>query len=398
MAGLVSLLTTNLMGGIDAISDRVLRHIAPPTRGRVLIVPALPGSELGRPAGGRADVVWFDVESIRQGRLVELAADATGAPLAPVGVAEPAYLQMILRLRLAGYDVATHPYDWRRSVRALGEELAARIRDEGREVHLVAHSFGGLVARAALLSGAPRVGKVIMVGTPHHGSFEVIQGLRGTHWVMHLLGAIDGKYTAQQLAERVFATWPSIYEALPDRRAPGALDVFDPGAWPRSGIAPHDDLLSAAVESRAWLDQPIPPPSARNPPTLYSIAGYGLPTCQRAEVRDDVFHYHRSDAGDGLVATDRATLEGHPRYYARCAHIGMANHDDVIAAVEDILETGRTGRLPTAPPAASVAAMLREDEVVEPPFDGLRGDQLDLSDLRDGFNELAGFFAPGPVV
>jgi hypothetical protein len=128
------------------------------------------------------------------------------------------------------------------------------------------------------------------------------------------------------------------------------------------------------------------------------VAGYGLPTCQRVELRDGVFHYHRSHQGDGFVAADRATFEGHPRYFVRCAHIGMPNHEDVIGAVEDILATGSTDRLSSEPPKASPASVLAEDEVVEPPFQGRRGNQLTLADLRDGFDELAGFLAPGPVI
>ena len=47
-----------------------------------------------------------------------------------------------------------HPFDWRMSIPELGRELAAKVHaDPADEVFLVAHSMGGLVARAAVSPG-----------------------------------------------------------------------------------------------------------------------------------------------------------------------------------------------------------------------------------------------------
>ena len=356
MTDVAAFLTTDLLDDIDQLSRDVeqrtaelrarldqLGREAPPTRGRVLVVPALPGSQLGRPADGPDRAVWLELASIREGRLVELAPDAPGPPLSPLGVVEAVYLRLILALRLAGYDVDTHPYDWRRPARALGEELADRIRREGRPVDLVTHSFGGLVARAALRAGAAGVGKVIMMGTPNHGSFEVMQGIRGNHWVIHLLAAMGRRQTALELGKVCFGSWASVYDCLPERRAPGDLDAYDPGSWPREGLSPHADLLAAAAANRSWLGAP--------PVPVHLIAGYGYATIQSEELHDEVLQYHRSDAGDGLVPLDRVAIEGHACYYTRCPHIGIPNHGDVISAVEDILDHGSTTGLATEPPA-----------------------------------------------
>ena len=43
--------------------------------------------------------------------------------------------------------------------------------------------MGGLVARAAIALGAPNLGKVVMLAPPNHGSFSVVQSMRGSHWV-----------------------------------------------------------------------------------------------------------------------------------------------------------------------------------------------------------------------
>src|SRR5262249_44888386 len=161
-----------LMNKIDALSGSLEALVVPDVRARVIVVPALPGSWLGHRGEGGDETIWFEVDAARNGRLFETAYDA-GSVLEPLGLVGPVYLQMMLRLRLAGYEVTSHPYDWRRPLRDLGRELADRIRDEGREVHVVAQSYGGLVARAALLSGAPGVGEVVMLGTPNYGCFGV---------------------------------------------------------------------------------------------------------------------------------------------------------------------------------------------------------------------------------
>jgi hypothetical protein len=405
LVDVAALFTTDLLDGIDQLSREVQRRTqamrdeidrlaneAPPTRGRVLVVPALPGSQLGHPADGPDGAVWFELTSLRRGRLVELAASDTA--LAPLGVVEAVYLRMILALRRAGYDVDTHPYDWRLSMRALGEDLAQRIRREGREVDVVTHSFGGLVVRAALRAGAPGVGKVVMLGTPNHGCFDVVQGIRGNHWVLHLLAAIDGQHSALELGRRCFGTWASVYETLPERREPGDFDAFDAGVWPREGLVPDADLLSAAAENRRWLDAavgPEAPAAGWQLPAIHLVVGYGFQTVQRAELRGDLLHYHRSDAGDGLLATDRAPLEGYPRYYARAAHIGLPNNGDVIAATLDILANGTTTQLPSEPPEPSPMALLAEDEVTEPPFQSVSGNRLGLCDLRAALSEVVGF-------
>jgi hypothetical protein len=223
-----------------------------------------------------------------------------------------------------------------------------------------------------------------MLGTPNHGSFEVVQGMRGSHWVLHILSALDGRHSSAELALRCFSSWPSVYAALPDRASPADLDLFDPGTWPAEGVRPREDFLAAA---RTWL-------AGHDEGDIHVIAGYGFPTLERIELAGTGFRYHSYDGGDGMVATSRARLEGFPCYFTRCPHIGMPNHLDVIAAVEDILDHGSTERLATEPPAPSPFSLVSDDDAFEPPFGGRRGPQLTAADLRNFFEELAGIIAP----
>jgi pimeloyl-ACP methyl ester carboxylesterase len=388
LSDLLSLFPPDLLARIDDLSAKIQTKTEHPPGPRVIVVPGLPGSLLGYRIGGVDVPIWFALDTARKGRLFEAAYDYPGAGLEPLGILEPAYLQIILRLRLLGFDVAAHPYDWRRPVRDLGSELADRIRSEGRPVHLVAHSFGGLVARAALLSGAPGVGEVVLLGPTNRGCFEVVEGIRGTHGALRVLSALDGHHSAWDLG-RLFSGWPSVYEALPERVCEEDLDLFDPGAWPAEGIQPRPDLLAAAAATKAWL--------AGSTGRFHVIAGYGVPTIQRVEVRDGLIHYLRSNDGDGFVTTGRAPLVGHPCYWVRASHVGMPNHEEVIPAVEDILSTGSTDRLPDSPPDSAPLSVFCAADVHEPPFQGRSGDDLTPDDIRQALDELAGSFSGLPI-
>jgi len=85
-------------------------------------------------------------------------------------------------------------------------KLLARIEAIGaspaRPVAIVAHSMGGLVARAALREAAPgTIGRIITVGTPHHGTVVACpfgwpstrQMCRGSDWLLELNARQEGK-------------------------------------------------------------------------------------------------------------------------------------------------------------------------------------------------------------
>jgi len=144
-----------------------------PAGRRVYVLPGIMGSQLGFRRGGEKpnDILWLDPIDIQLGRLVELELDDE-TQAAPLGAMNYTYLKITLSLRAAGFDAVMLDYDWRRDVAALGKLLAERIAGDGVEsAAIVAHSMGGLVARAWMRRfGTAHVARIITLGTPHHGT------------------------------------------------------------------------------------------------------------------------------------------------------------------------------------------------------------------------------------
>src|SRR5690606_33350440 len=133
---------------------------------------------------------WLDPVDIRLGRLEQLRMDDQGRSqggIGAVGVLFTFYLRLKLSLDAAGIDADFYAYDWRRGLRELGADLAARLRRREPRACTVAHRMGGLVARAALnhlKGGRGQVTRVVMSGTPNHGSFVPAQALRAAYPVL----------------------------------------------------------------------------------------------------------------------------------------------------------------------------------------------------------------------
>src|SRR5579863_1997421 len=218
---------------------------------RVYLLPGIMGSQLGthRADGAPPDLLWLDPTDIVHGRLSELRR-GPGTHLATLGGVDYSYLALRLRLQAAGFEVVLFDYDWRQSLEEVALALAARLRaDRRRRLALVGHSMGGLLARAALaqLAGErtdARIVHVIGLGTPHGGSIGAVQALRATYPVVLRLAAVDPRHDAAQLSERVFGTFPSIYQLLPP--AVDGIDLFDAQQWPRRGPRPRPAPLAAA--------------------------------------------------------------------------------------------------------------------------------------------------------
>ena len=326
-----------------AAAERKTRRSRGP---RVLILPGIMGSKLGGPmqrAGSKhrrrpPEVLWIDPLQIAAGRLTALTLPS-GRSLKAMGVLLFSYARLKLQLRIAGCDARFFSYDWRLGLDELGARLAARIVADGRPVVLVAHSMGGLVARAAARMLPKRlVRKLIMLGTPNQGSFAPVQALRGTYPFVRKMSTLDRKHSAEYLAQNVFCTFPGLYHMLPPPLQIKGMDLFDAGCWPADGPVPCAQLLRAAATARAGLA----PVDSR----MVHIVGVNQETVVGLRRTAAGFEYVMNRNGDGTVPLSLARLPKLKCYFVDESHADLANNPRVIQAVIDFVRRGYASGLP----------------------------------------------------
>jgi pimeloyl-ACP methyl ester carboxylesterase len=305
-------------------------------------------------------------------------------PVRSCGPVLYSYLPLKFALEAAGYTVRCFDYDWRRDISELGIEFARRIAIEpAKQINVIGHSMGGLVARAALRTDAgQRVKHLITLGTPHGGSYAPLQALRGVYPLVRRLAQLDPGHSAEALARDVFATFHSLYQMLP--RDDGA-NLLDARNWPSLGPQPNATLLDRVpMLELGGADSRIG-----------AIAGYGFETpVQVARVEDD-FYYRYGPAGDGTVPTSRATLPGTEAWYCKVAHNELPRDAQVQAAVLQLLEDGRPA-LAGAPPVLTAHPRSVSDtdlrKLFEQKIDWSALDPIARRNFLDSLNE-----APRPV-
>jgi pimeloyl-ACP methyl ester carboxylesterase len=120
----------------------------------VAILPGIMGSELSLTTSHRTRVIWLNYLQIFLGNTRSL--KLGNKNVSATGVLERYYTKLRLRLQNKGYDARFIPFDWRKSLGQLGAALLSEISEsEKGRIHLVCHSMGGLVARAAALKCKP---------------------------------------------------------------------------------------------------------------------------------------------------------------------------------------------------------------------------------------------------
>lgn len=298
---------------------------------RVLILPGILGSTLARVKGSTLDTLWVDFVDMLRGRLSELALPDAGKVIRPVDAHPGTYLKLKLWLRSEGFNADDFAFDWRQTIPELGAQLARHIaNDPAREVYLVAHSMGGLVARAAIAQGIPKLKRLIMLGTPNYGSFAPVMVFRGIYRFLKIIALLDFAHSAKDLAAKTFNTFPGLTEMMPHRSKFGAVNLYDINAWPTSGPRPLPALLAATPKAQAKLALPSPDKATM-------IAGVDQKTVTNLSVRGGEFAFEQTRNGDGTVPLDFALLPELDTFYIREGHGELPKNKKVWQAVKEII-------------------------------------------------------------
>ena len=337
---------------------------------KVFILPGIMGSRLADVAAKTAGLVWLHPVAIGEGKLTRLALPGS-ADLRAVGIMLPGYLKLKLSLEVAGFNPVFHPFDWRRDLLDLGAELLQSIEQCGTQrVHVVAHSMGGLVARAALAQDSwRRIDRLIQLGAPNQGAFAPLMALRAVYPTVRKIAALDHHHSAEELARDVFRTLPGLYQLLPE-------SLFDLDAWPRDELTPEEAVLTRARETRTRL-------AAAND-RCFTIAGTSQDTVVAASARGTEFEYSLRFDGDGTVPLSFAAWPGARAWYVNETHGHLTQDNRVLAAIDELLRHADTQRLADRAPrqAAQAARTITESELRADAVRKVRWDELSLESRR----------------
>lgn len=320
--------------------------------GTVLLVPGILGSTIGRKGNlFTQDTIWFDPVSIARGDITKIKLDDNGnSSLESLDVIPVIHVMLKLRLSLQGFNVRYWHYDWRKSIPQLGRKLATDIARIPGKVKIVAHSMGGLVARAALHAGASSVDRLVMLGTPNRGSFAAVEVLQGINSNVVLVDKLDLAHDAEELTRTVFSTFPSIYELLPQESVFSEIDLFDPKNWPVGTFHPSLKRLKAAKGIAARL--------VEQDPRMRLIAGCGQTTVTNLIKRESQFVYQLTSSGDGTVPVTMCQLPGVKTRYVVETHTGLLRNLAVAEAVGELLRNETSSLLANPPENARAASIV----------------------------------------
>jgi len=364
------------------------------TRRAVVVIPGIMGTHLRRKSNG--EIIWIDPLRLARGHFAELLLPPATGPAGEIeaGGLNRTYLPLISRLAAEEWDVHLADFDWRVDIFESAERLAAQLETilkakPKREVHLVAHSMGGLVARAMAVKRPDiweSLGRLVMLGTPNRGSFAVPLILTGEEAIVKTLAFVDMRGRPEDLLN-VVSTFPGIYQMLPDPESEPADDhhkqLFDAATW-GSGSQVSQRLLTGARTFHAELGGFV------DKKRMVYVAGYGHPTPFRIEVdAPGKFKIGRFLRGDGRVALELGLLEGADKpWFSTGTHGGLPSAPDVLADIGALLTGGTPTKLTHDEPVRRGGAVdtpvMIAAEHFDLAYDGgtSRGGTADLGDWR----------------
>ncbi len=271
--------------------------------------------------------------------------------------------------RLINYLSSTHEvipfaYDWRKSIREaaqrFGDVIAKKLKETDQPIRIVAHSMGGLVARAMFAECddvwddfVERKGsRLLLLGTPHKGAYVIPQMLMGKERTLQLLELLDLRHSKQNLLQWI-VQFPGVLELLPTED--DQVDYFSTQVWHDfsnlSGgdliIPKEDDLENAKKFSEVLERSPV------DPEKMAYIAGWAPNTPCGIRTKNDRgnidLHFIGTDEGDGRVPWNTGIPEGLPAWYMEAAHGDLPDHKPGFPAIYELLVDGQTQRLPQIP-------------------------------------------------
>ncbi len=324
-------------------------------RPSVFILPGILGSELGY----GNNLLWLDLKDVFRGRLERLDLHRENPKDMRPFRMFPRYYNELASFLGSSHDVVPFAYDWRISMQVEAKrfalELARQLDGSALPVRILAHSMGGLIARLAFASSPDlwerfkdKEGcRLVMLGTPHQGSFSIPRMLMGKEKTTGMIAAIDLVNLEEDLLKMI-RRFPGILELLPvdDHR-----DFFDERVWAamknaeqRGWHTPIDDDLAMARDTWRLLGN-APIDSAN----MIYVAGKAERTPIDLTIDGSEVRFQATAAGDGRVPW-ASIPKALPTFYVAAEHGDLPRHEQAFGGYLDLLQQGTTRLLRDAPP------------------------------------------------
>lgn len=349
------------------------RGLRAPAKGNVVVLHGIMGGELTvYPNPQSSQFIWMNIPRLAIGAAGWLRMTAnlhSQFDVRATGILKKYYAEQILGLTYAGWNVKTFWFDWRQDLAGIADHLHQRITGwfgPSADVHLVAHSMGGLVSRTYILRHPSRWGKrsrLVMLGTPNHGSFAIPQVITGAYDTVRKLALLDLSHNLRDLCN-ILNGFPSSMQMLPSPLKMPEMDrMYRAGQWANWGVP--QNILDVARASHDRLAKIVDGDRMTYIAGCNQVTKVGVSNWNRLDTSDS---FTDSMAGDGTVPHLLGFLyEGStriPTYFAECSHGALPTRSDVLAATDQILQ-GAKPNLPTSIPTRRGIAGAKKNAVAK---------------------------------
>lgn len=365
----------------------------------VILIPGIMGSALE--SNGKAQ--WVNMREINKGGISKNLR-INSQNVNPSGVIEDFYGKFGVYFKKK-YDVISLEFDWRKSLTEAADLLSNTldyIKDKApyRNVHIVAHSMGGLVVRQLMMDSPQEwasfkensQNKFVMLGTPWLGSHLIMEVLTGHSKRVKQLAALDFRNNRAELLE-IFWKYPGVFELLPlemDAKSP----FWKPTFWTDIGkkASNVDNMPDANKYKRelkhfqnyrdkvqTFLTKIEEESSKDSFSNVYYICGKDEQTVFDYKFKNRLFSskkklvYLGTSEGDGSVTWNTGIpklLRNTDRlFYTHTTHGSLANKEYIFKGIDDILTTGSTNGFQLKPKSRSGEIISEVHEFPEPSSD-----------------------------
>lgn len=359
----------------------------------VILIPGIMGSTLAKNGTDQ----WVDIKLMNKGAIKDNLHINSGKVKAS-GVIKDYYDKLATHLSKT-YDVITFPFDWRKSLSEAAVDLKSRMEDilqnKGINLHIIAHSMGGLVTREVMIDHAAvwntfknnTNNKLLLLGTPWLGSYLIMEVLTGHSGRVKQLAMIDFKNNREDLLT-IFWEYPGIFELLPVEidKSPDFSDVKfweDLKEEARLNDMPEVEKKKQSLEEYGKFHGKVlnfvTKLSNEDFKNVYYICGQDDKTVYNYKLKDRHFSskkrlvYLATNEGDGSVTWATGIpkqLDPNHLYYSNITHGDLANDASIFDGISELISTGVTTKIPNQKPLSRAGEIISEVyEYAEPVHD-----------------------------